>query len=163
MLRNVVGPFVDGSITLAPDGLTLFNSSFNSHKLTLFRTTDLALLQEVDFGANLGSSIMVTPDGTRAYVQRNTGTQDTELLMIPLQSERIISATGILEKQGITTYQYGTHVINDSNSNTFYALSSNDIRLDDYVGLSVTVKGHTVIGYPLENGPQYLNVFSISK
>ena len=63
-----------------------------------------------------------------------------------------VEATGVLQVQGITTYQYGTHVIPG------YALRSGTIDLDQYVGQTVTVRGHLIDGYPVENGPDYMEV-----
>lgn len=63
---------------------------------------------------------------------------------------------GLLRQQGPTTYMYGTHVI--SGEGQFYALRSSRVNLDNYVGRTVTVKGHKVEGYPVENGPEYIDV-----
>ena len=38
---------------------------------------------------------------------------------------------------------------------------SDTINLDDYVDKKVTVKGDLVKGYPVDGGPDYLNVKSI--
>ena len=35
--------------------------------------------------------------------------------------------TGIIQKQGVTSYQYGTHIISE------YALRSNSVILDDFI------------------------------
>lgn len=70
-----------------------------------------------------------------------------------------ITVIGKLEVQGATTYQYGTHTI--KNIDQFYTLKSSTIRLDDYAGKSVTLTGNSVSGYPLEGGPELLNVVSI--
>lgn len=67
--------------------------------------------------------------------------------------------TGIIEPQGITAYQYGTHTI--SNDDTFYAIKSEVVDLDDYVGKTVTVKAEKIEGYPLEGGPDYLLILKI--
>lgn len=67
-----------------------------------------------------------------------------------------VVVTGTVEEQGITTYQYGTHVI--GNSLEFYALRSSAVDLDDYVGMEVTVYGDLVDGYPITGGPEYLDV-----
>ena len=66
-----------------------------------------------------------------------------------------IEATGTIQQQGITTYQYGTHVIPG------FALRSNTIDLDSYIGQTVTVIGRLIDGYPVENGPDYLEVEEI--
>lgn len=67
--------------------------------------------------------------------------------------------TGIIEPQGITSYQYGTHTI--ANDDTFYAIKSETVDLDDYVGKKVTVTAEKIEGYPLEGGPDYLLVLKV--
>jgi len=69
-----------------------------------------------------------------------------------------VTATGFLKKQGITTYMYGTHVLLDDNGRTLYALRSDTIDLNKYINRKVTIKGHLVDGYPIDSGPNYLNV-----
>ncbi len=66
---------------------------------------------------------------------------------------------GLITKQGITTYMYGTHVISDER--TTYALKSDTINLDAYIGKNVTVKGAKMEGYPLDGGPEFINVKSV--
>jgi hypothetical protein len=67
------------------------------------------------------------------------------------QSDKI-EITGTIYLQGITTYQYGTHIM------AGYALRSSAINLDDYVNQHVTVVGSKIAGYPVEDGPDYLEV-----
>ena len=67
--------------------------------------------------------------------------------------------TGTIEPQGITSYQYGTHTI--SNEEQFYAIRSEVVDLDDYVGKTVTVTAEKIEGYPLEGGPDYLLILKI--
>jgi hypothetical protein len=69
-----------------------------------------------------------------------------------------ITASGTVRKQGISTYMYGTHVLLDDNGKTLYALRSDSVDLDRYIGRKVTVKGDLVKGYPVDFGPRYLNV-----
>ncbi|MBN1255804.1 MAG: hypothetical protein JXA50_11070 [Deltaproteobacteria bacterium] len=70
-----------------------------------------------------------------------------------------VTATGTIQKTGITTYMYGTHVLKNDNGKTLYALKSDTINLDNYVDKGkVTVKGDLVSGYPVDGGPEYLNV-----
>ena len=66
-----------------------------------------------------------------------------------------IEATGKIQQQGITTYQYGTHCL------AGYALRSSVINLNNYIGQTVTVVGHLVEGYPIEGGPDFLEVEEI--
>lgn len=72
-----------------------------------------------------------------------------------------ITSMGIIKKQGMTSYMYGTHVLVNENGRTLYALKSDRINLDPYVGRKVTVSGESIKGYPVENGPNYLNVESL--
>lgn len=67
--------------------------------------------------------------------------------------------TGIIEPIGMTTWQYGTHTI--SNSTMMYALRSKEIDLKNYEGNTVTIKGKKIEGYPVENGPVFLEVTEI--
>jgi hypothetical protein len=77
------------------------------------------------------------------------------------KSEPVFEATGVLEKPGVTTYQYGTHAITDEASGNRYALQSQSVDLDAYVGERVTVSGAPVPGYQdgqVEGGPDLLRV-----
>lgn len=65
-----------------------------------------------------------------------------------------IRTTGIIQAQGITTYQYGTHIINE------FALRSN-IDLDQYIGQTVSIVGIKIAGYPVDGGPDYLEVIEV--
>ena len=72
-----------------------------------------------------------------------------------------ISATGVVEKPQMTTYMYGTHAITDEETSTPYALTSEDVDLDAYVGEEVTIYGAPVPGYEggkIEGGPALLEV-----
>ena len=62
---------------------------------------------------------------------------------------------GTLIAQGFTTYQYGTHNLDE------YALRSSTVNLDKYVGQEVEVIGRKVDGYPVEDGPDLIEVEQI--
>lgn len=66
-----------------------------------------------------------------------------------------IEINGIIQKQGITTYQYGTHTISG------YALRSSSVTLDNYVNQEITVVGYKIDGYPIDGGPDYIEVESV--
>ena len=70
-------------------------------------------------------------------------------------SKSNIKTSGVIQKQGITTYQYGTHTIPG------YALKSNTIDLDKYIDQKVKIKGIKVDGYPVDGGPEYIEVKKI--
>jgi hypothetical protein len=75
-----------------------------------------------------------------------------------------VSATGVLEKPDMTTYMYGTHAITDARTGEQYALGSESVDLDAYVGEEVTVTGAPVPGYgngQVEDGPALLEVSGV--
>ena len=76
-----------------------------------------------------------------------------------------IAATGVVEKPGMTTYMYGTHAVTDERTGTPYALTSETVDLDAYVGEEVTVYGAPVPGYgggEVEGGPALLEVGEVA-
>ena len=76
-----------------------------------------------------------------------------------------ISATGVVEKPGMTTYMYGTHAVTDERTGTPYALTSENVDLDAYVGEEVTIYGAPVPGYgggEVEGGPALLEVGEVT-
>lgn len=72
-----------------------------------------------------------------------------------------LEVTGTIEQQGMTSYQYGTHTLTGEGS--FYALKSDAVDLDLYLGDEVTVTARKVEGYPLEGGPVLLNVLEVEE
>lgn len=72
----------------------------------------------------------------------------------------MVTLTGTIEEAGMTTYQYGTHKIKAAAKT--YALKSSKINLNDYTEKPVTIKGTKVSGYPLEGGPELIEVLEIS-
>lgn len=76
--------------------------------------------------------------------------------------EESVTATGIIEKPEATTYMYGTHFVTDEASGTDYALKSNQVELDEYVGERTTVFGAISIEEgELEGGPALIDVTGI--
>jgi len=70
-----------------------------------------------------------------------------------------VEADGIVEPQGITSYQYGSHVLIDETGVTRYALRSDDpVMLDEVTGRHVRVHGDMVPGYPVDMGPPLIDV-----
>lgn len=72
---------------------------------------------------------------------------------------------GFIQKTGITTYQYGTHILlkDKTSKEVIYALTSSKIALDDYVNQQVKITAKVVDGYSVDGGPKYLEVESIQK
>ncbi len=73
----------------------------------------------------------------------------------------LMEVTGTIEPIGMTTWQYGTHTI--SNDDDFYALRSGKVDLKNYEGKKVILKGEKVEGYPVENGPIFIEVTEIKE
>jgi len=90
-----------------------------------------------------------------------SGSNNSPQLPIGPDINYSISATGTIEHPELTTYMYGTNTLVDSSGNVIYALQSNSITLDNYDGMNVTVKGELVSGYPIEGGPNLLNVHRV--
>jgi len=82
-------------------------------------------------------------------------------LAAPVLAQESVVATGVMERQGITTYQYGTHTVADEGTGAAYVLSSEVVDLDTYAGQRVTVYGTLVPGYEsgqVEGGPPIVDV-----
>ncbi len=79
------------------------------------------------------------------------------LISCSKEKSKTVEVSGVIQKQELTTYQYGSHALGG------YALSSDTIQLENYEGQNVTIIGHKVEGYPLEgmNGPKLLEVEQI--
>ncbi|TDQ11354.1 hypothetical protein [Pedobacter metabolipauper] len=71
-----------------------------------------------------------------------------------------VELSGKLEKLGMSTFQYGTHTLNTGSKT--YALKSTKVSLDSFEGKQVTLKGSKVAGYPVENGPELIEVTEVS-
>lgn len=70
-----------------------------------------------------------------------------------------MEVTGTIQQQGITSYQYGTHTL--TNDDTFYALKSETVNLDNYIDKEVTIVAKKIEGYPVDGGPDYLLVLEV--
>lgn len=79
-----------------------------------------------------------------AFSCKRESTVDTEL-------------TGLIQKQTASFYQYGTHVL-VVNSSIQYALTSDVVNLDQYVNQNITITGNKISGYPVDGGPEYIDV-----
>ncbi|MEN8249564.1 MAG: hypothetical protein ABFS32_11575 [Bacteroidota bacterium] len=88
------------------------------------------------------------------------------IIMLCLSCERDIdeslqSSTGIIKETLGSYYQYGTHTLQTNTGDILFALKSNSINLDNYNDIYVEVKGSLIDGYPVEGGPEYMEVKTI--
>ncbi len=79
--------------------------------------------------------------------------------VMPTGSKHLIRISGTIEKMGMTTFQYGTHLI--KSGNTTYALRSTKLNLNSFLAEEVRIKGTKVEGYPIENGPDLIEVLEV--
>ena len=91
-------------------------------------------------------------------LQKPTLTPTIPIYNVPPVTARSV---GIIERAGATSYRYGTYVLKPDIGYKQYALKSNSLNLDQYVGKKVDVSGELISGYPRDGGPDYMNVESI--
>ena len=72
-----------------------------------------------------------------------------------------IKREGILTTVQMSTWMYGTHVLSDDTGTPLTALSGQEIDLNEYEGKKVEVRGTLKDGYPVDSGPEYLEVKSV--
>lgn len=70
-----------------------------------------------------------------------------------------IEVEGKVEAIGMTSWQYGTHTL--TNDENFYALRSKAVKLEQYEGKNVKIVAEKIEGYPVDGGPDFLEVLSI--
>jgi hypothetical protein len=71
-----------------------------------------------------------------------------------------VTLTGTIQEMGMTTFQYGSHKIKSADKT--FALKSSKVQLADFTDKAVTLKGTKVVGYPIEGGPELIEVSSIT-
>lgn len=69
---------------------------------------------------------------------------------------------GKLEVIEMSTWMYGTHTIT-TDEGEFFAVTADNIELNEYNGSEVMIAGTVVDGYPVENGPVLIKVNKITK
>jgi len=79
--------------------------------------------------------------------------------IMPTGSKNVVQISGTIEKLGMTTFQYGTHLI--KSGNITYALKSSKVNLNSFLTEEVRLKGTRVEGYPIENGPELIEVLEV--
>ena len=79
--------------------------------------------------------------------------------VMPTGSKNVVQISGTIEKLGMTTFQYGSHLIKSGNRT--YALKSNKVNLNSFMSEEVRLKGTRVEGYPIENGPELIDVTEV--
>ncbi len=75
-------------------------------------------------------------------------------------TDNTIRERGVINEQGITSYQYGSHTF--TNEKNFYALKSERIDLDLYIDKEVLIIGK-LVHEGLSGGPKYYEVIEIEE
>lgn len=77
------------------------------------------------------------------------------------QNSDTMEISGKIEAIQMTSWQYGTHTI--TNDSTFYALKSENTNLENYEGQTITIEAKKIEGYPVDGGPEYLEVIKVKE
>ena len=85
--------------------------------------------------------------------------EQTQIAEESQQLKENLLIEGVIKKQGVTTYQYGSHVLKTDDK--FYALRSKTVDLNNYIDQKVKLKGEKIEGYPVSGGPDFLLVKSV--
>jgi hypothetical protein len=73
-----------------------------------------------------------------------------------------MTSTGTIQRAEVTTYMYGEYILVDGSGKTLYALTSHTLDLSQYIGRNVKITGTFIDGYPVDGGPLFLDVQSVS-
>jgi hypothetical protein len=65
---------------------------------------------------------------------------------------------GTIRRQGITTYQYGEFVLIHPDRHIICAMRDGQVKLAEWVGQYVKIEGSTIPGYPIDGGPEYVEI-----
>jgi hypothetical protein len=76
--------------------------------------------------------------------------------------ESMMISDGFIVETTSSYYQYGTHTLQTNTGDVLYALRSNSVNLYQYNDTYVKIKGHLINGYPVDSGPEYLDVKSLT-
>jgi hypothetical protein len=78
--------------------------------------------------------------------------------------DNTVSRSGIITEIGMSTWMYGSYVLSDESGKPMTALDGDEaLDLGSYQGENVEVTGTLKEGYPIDGGPEYLEVKTIKK
>ncbi len=89
----------------------------------------------------------------------------SDLIHIFPMSEQylMVREKGFIKTAGITSFNYGTHVLVSGNGEILYALESSSVDLSDFTKGEATVTGKIDPDYPVDGGPEFLSVSDVRK
>lgn len=114
----------------------------------------------------LSAAVLICLSSNNSFAQKKV------ILQKPKTSHTKLAKSywaGVLQKQEMSSYQYGTHTLNgkplyanpDQEKTTFALKAGKRINLNKYAGKKVIITGKKVDGYPLESGPELIEVSAI--
>jgi hypothetical protein len=65
---------------------------------------------------------------------------------------------GTIRRQGMTTYQYGEFVLIHPDRHIICAMREGQVKLEERVGQYVKIEGSMIPGYPIDGGPDYVEI-----
>ena len=88
------------------------------------------------------------------------------LAFISCEKNKYVSFEGIIQELEMTYWMYGTHIIYGTEANgtenVRYALRSDNFDLSEFMLEPVLVEVYLIKGYPVDGGPEYINVDAIA-
>lgn len=114
----------------------------------------------------LGAALCALVIGTTVSCEKKelcgTGSPLTEGLTNELnrEAETVLTLKGTIYALEYTSFMYGTHGFT-TDDGTEYALISEVVQLDDYIGLPVTIHATEIDDFPVDGGPVYINVSAV--
>ena len=88
----------------------------------------------------------------------------SDVYIFPLSDQYLmIKEKGYIKKAGITSFNYGTHVLVSDKGKILYALESRLIELSDFTKGEITLTGKLKSEYPVDGGPEFLIVSEAAK
>lgn len=114
----------------------------------------------------LSAAALICLSSANSFAQKKAATQKSKTGQT---KQTKFYWAGVLQKQGMSAYQYGTHILNgkslsgkpDQPETTFALKAGKKINLNKFAGKKVIITGKRVDGYPLESGPELIEVSAI--
>lgn len=72
----------------------------------------------------------------------------------------LVREIGTISKLENSSWDYGTHILGRE-SKRFLALKSSSVDLSAFEGKKVKVTGWKILGYPTNNGPEFIDVSKV--
>ena len=92
------------------------------------------------------------------YIILITTTFSCKISQSSSQDGKETIVNGIIKPLGISTFQYGSHVLIGSNDQILFVLRSETVELDQFIDQNVEIGVERIKGYPVDGGPIFMEV-----